>query len=1283
LYLLKIDKVKKIFTPLFKIGILFLFIFNLNQAEAQRHQWAKSFPKTGGIATNIAIDSNNSVYMTGLFHDTLRFDSTTILPPLTAPFQGNFFSKFDSRGKFLWSKAMYIKTNSTRDARFYISGIQVLTNNKIAVFGYFQDGIGALKLTSNDSIVGGKGQESTGFIAVFDSTGSLLNYKKVYDGLNYDWFYGNGIGSRLEKDQQNNLYIQFYKSEDTKGYLVNKGGDILLNDTIPRYMVVKYPPGLDSVIWYKNFPDARQFRVQRLSIGEDNNLYLGCNALGGPFTLNGTRYNYAKFRHKGFISVLNPAGAFIFNKAVNRDSLNGDELVEVIARDTNHVYILGYFEDSLDYNGKWYVPTNPNSKGDFFPYLARVKLNGNAKWVKIAKDRTSVMLYNATPSFGKLAFDKQGNIYASFYYWRNGLSIGGLTDSSIVNIAFTKFDSLGNALWLQSMPNQLEYILPDYDTNIVYTGSFHGKTDFYPFKLKIKYTSTYLAKLLDFSIKRGRVKYGPYCAGDSIFIPYSKRGIYDTANYFVAELSDENGDFEGKERELGRVKSMYGGQVRAVLPNFKVASSGKYRIRIRSTAPQIQSFYEKDTLRLLIYSRDKADPGPTETICYGDTISIETFGGTRWTWSPEYNMSDSTQRKVTVWPYKTTNYKIIIADSSGCGAPDTSYKRIIVHRPLKVNLPFTDSLLCFSNAISIPVGFTGGDSLNYSWKWYYVNTPKQWFDMSSGANKLTDTIVYTPSNPVEKLAIILKDNCTDKNDTALVNLGIRTPITILSNIRDTVLCGGNRLLIKPNANGGNPDKYRWVWQNAATSQVISNLDSLDFTPTQSIKIKVQVSDGCSNLNDEKEFTVTVKAPLETSILIGANTLLDTTICFNQSLNLKGFGKGGNSMNYRFNWYLDSKLVSSKSTLLLEPLSYYSSTGGLKTLSLVLNDNCTQNPDTVSVKIKVLEAPKAAFTVDNYCLLSPVKFAFKGSKPDAPITTTFSWNFASEAMSTAENPNYQFKTSGNKMVTLKLISSNSCTDTAIKSIDVLPQVKADFEAQDVCEDSLATFINKSGDVSGKTNYKWSFGDGKTSLTVNPKHLYQIGGLSQTFNVKLSAKVVDGCADSITKAVTINANPKAGFQYKISGLTVTFTSNENNASKYNWNFGDGTNTSVTTKTVVHAYNKLPVSIINVCLELENLAGCKSDSCIDVLLTSQVRKILKSDIQVFPNPNNGFVTITIPFSGFNYAISTLSSNLVKEGVFNSGQQLLELPNQAGVYILKIANTNESYYWRVVVIK
>lgn len=1262
----------------FLYAILLLFV--ASSAMAQRHEWAKSIGASRGGTSDgqsLSIDSNNNVYITGTYLDTLFIDGQTFAP--SSYKSGSFIAKFNKVGKLKWCRTINIKSTTSGVGYQTNKQIKFIYPNQILVYGTFSESV--LKLSAKDSI-SNPSLLGVGYVVIYDTLGNLVKYFKVFEGDSYGSF-GNDIkyNGQMDCDQNGNFYLNFYKS-DKKGTIFSLGGSRSLTDTLSKKIVVKYSKGFDSILWFKEFPEVRHFSVLRLKVGGDNNLYLTCYARGGDFTLNGINYKFPKYIQKGFISVLSPAGNFIFTSLINSDTTKYDILMDVTAKNLNNIYILGYVNDSILYQKKWYAS---KFKGQGFGYIGLLSATKGVKWLRLSNPSFDLP-YDPVAvgnQLGRINFDQTGNVYCCLYRNYRSYNIGGLMDSSFAFWEFVKFDSLGNALFLWGSIAIVSDMEADMDSNIIYSGNYNSKIVLNPFTLTFKTIAVYIAKIIDYSIKRGRVKFGPYCAGDSITIPYSKRGIYDSSNYFVAEVSDENGNFDGGESELGRLKSMNGGFVRGVLPSFKVASSGNYRIRIRSTAPAVQSFYQKDTLRLLIYSRDKADPGPTETICYGDSIQLNTFGGTKWTWSPKYAMDDSILRQPNVWPKKTTTYKIIIADSSGCGAPDTAYKLIVVHAPLKSILGFKDSALCSGISLNIPVQFTGGDSTNYQWQWYYVNSPKHWFAMGKGNQKLGDTLFYSISNPSEKLALVLKDDCTNKIDTAYITLSLRTQIEIETQFKDTVLCKGNTITFKAKAKGGLPSFYNWIWKDIYSNLVLSTSDSLKITANQTVKIEQSVNDGCKGLGDVNQFTVFVNPPLKASILTDNGNLNDTTICFNQNLKLFSSGKGGTGSGYNFKWYLNKNLMSTKDTFLLKTdvlnLNTY-------ILNLILKDNCIKDADSVTKTIKVIESPKADFSVGNTCNLKPIQFTFTGTIPSSPIISTFNWDFAGEASSSVENPLLKLNNTGKKTIKLTVNASNGCKDVLTQVIDIKSQAKADFEAEDVCEDTFALFINKTTITSGKPNYRWNFGDGKTSVSDTPAHLYNIGGITQTFNVKMTANMLNGCSDSITKAITINATPKQGYTYTSSGQTVIFTAFEPNGTNYLWTFGDGGTAKTANRQHSYSYSKFPSGKYTACLTVTNLAGCSSDSCIEIQITGGMQLFTKkTGINIFPNPNNGSFTIEIkePHSSLVLEIYNQVGQIVYFSELNQPNNTVDLNLGNGVYLVKVANGENTYRQSIIVNK
>lgn len=290
-------------------------------------------------------------------------------------------------------------------------------------------------------------------------------------------------------------------------------------------------------------------------------------------------------------------------------------------------------------------------------------------------------------------------------------------------------------------------------------------------------------------------------------------------------------------------------------------------------------------------------------------------------------------------------------------------------------------------------------------------------------------------------------------------------------------------------------------------------------------------------------------------------------------------------------------------------TFFNSTGGTKKISLVLKDNCTVKPDTVSKNITVVESPIANFNYGVACSRTLTDFKFTGYKPKTTIT--FNWNFDNQGSSAIENPSYLFSTSGAKNVTLTLSGSNGCKSDISKQVIVKSQSKADFVVKDICSNDSAVFTNTSVDA---TSYNWKFGDGKNSSLKAPKHKYQITSATQ-FNVILVAAVKDGCSDSITKTITVKAAPTADFSSEIACSRThshfTFTGTKPNTpitTNLNWNFNGESNSKLENDSVL--FNQAGSK--NITLSLTSSNGCKDS--------------LTKTIIIKPQSNADFTTIDI---------------------------------------------------------
>lgn len=103
------------------------------------------------------------------------------------------------------------------------------------------------------------------------------------------------------------------------------------------------------------------------------------------------------------------------------------------------------------------------------------------------------------------------------------------------------------------------------------------------------------------------------------------------------------------------------------------------------------------------------------------------------------------------------------------------------------------------------------------------------------------------------------------------------------------------------------------------------------------------------------------------------------------------------------------------------------------------------------------------------------------------------------------------------------------------------------------------VNFSTSTPG-TDYFWKFGDGSTSTSMAPNHLYTKAGL---YDIELTVTSTDGCVNSKVFSDTIEVfeQPIADFTFQpmdadILDTEINFVNHSSFADEYEWTFGDGT-------------------------------------------------------------------------------------------------------------------------------
>jgi gliding motility-associated-like protein len=195
--------------------------------------------------------------------------------------------------------------------------------------------------------------------------------------------------------------------------------------------------------------------------------------------------------------------------------------------------------------------------------------------------------------------------------------------------------------------------------------------------------------------------------------------------------------------------------------------------------------------------------------------------------------------------------------------------------------------------------------------------------------------------------------------------------------------------------------------------------------------------------------------------------------------------------------------------------------GTYSVSLVVTNADGTHGITKTDYITVYPSPTVAFTPNITTGCVPVTIQFTdNSVPQAGTITTWEWNFGDGNTSNQQNPQHTYTAVGFYNVSLRVTSSTGCVGnrTYVRLIRIVPGVTAQFANTPPVRCRAPFVVNFQNQTSGPGNmsYTWDFGNSATSAVTNPSVNYANAG---TFDVKLVARSQFGCADSITKPVTL--------------------------------------------------------------------------------------------------------------------------------------------------------------------
>lgn len=521
--------------------------------------------------------------------------------------------------------------------------------------------------------------------------------------------------------------------------------------------------------------------------------------------------------------------------------------------------------------------------------------------------------------------------------------------------------------------------------------------------------------------------------------------------------------------------------------------------------------------------------GPVN-ICAGDSVLLTASGGTSFLWSTGATGN-------SIYAHTAGTYSVIVI--SNCGS-DTAQQTITV-QPLPVAQITAGGPTTFCTGGNVTLTASGGNT--YLWSntattpAIVVNSSGTYtVSVSSGCGVDTQTVTVNvlPLPNAQITANGPTTFCTNGNVTLTASGGTSyvwstaaTTAAIIVNtagtytVAATNTCGTDTQTISVSVlplpiaqitangpttfcTGGNvtltaSGGSSYLWSNSATTAAITVNTAGTYT--------VAVSNACGV--DTETITVnTLPLPVAQITTSGP-----TTFCSGGNVTLTASGGGT---------YLWSNSATTPSITV--------NTAGTYTVGVT--NSC--GTSTQSVTVNVLSLPVAQITANG-----PTTFCSGGNVTlTANGGTSYTWSNSATTSSITVN------TAGTYTVT----ASNVCgTDTAMISVAVLPAPVASISGNTtICAGDVAVLT-----ASGNGSFLWSNGATTSSISVSTAGTY-------------SVSVTNACGTDIASVnvavgqVTANFTPDV-----ISGtapVNIVFTDNSSSSAvSWQWNFGDGNNSS----------------------------------------------------------------------------------------------------------------------------
>ncbi|WP_276485395.1 PKD domain-containing protein [Paraflavitalea pollutisoli] len=563
--------------------------------------------------------------------------------------------------------------------------------------------------------------------------------------------------------------------------------------------------------------------------------------------------------------------------------------------------------------------------------------------------------------------------------------------------------------------------------------------------------------------------------------------------------------------------------------------------------------------------------------CKNEPVTIEAIGSvenniTQYEWSLNHAAFVVQGRSFTTDALAPGTYdlSLIITDINGCKNRKDSVNVFTISGP---QAQFTPAVPggCINNVVTFNDATTSAQTIT---KWTFDFGDGQTVDFNAGP--FTHTYADTGSYVV-KMTVLDDKGCKDTY-TAVDTVFITKPKAGFTAVYPTIC--PNTDLPFTDTSSGRGLSWRWDFGDGGTASGQSPTHRYSVNSgTFSVKLVVTDENGCKDSTTTTNY-ITVKKP------VPSFTATDTSsIC--ELLETKFTFQGTDHES--FYWDFGDGTTST----LANPRHFYNKFGSYEAKLYVIGyGGCTDSASQMVNVYNPYTQSQMNLNPTESCNSLLVDFSLV-----TPPATKLTFYPGDGTWDTSQIKVLQhfYKEPGFYPPQMGLQDSLGCLvvvpgPTTIRVIGALPLFGVD--KKNFCDQGTVNFANFTIGNDPVVAENWEFGDGATSLDLNPAHTYTSAG---TFVVKHNVRTQTGCENTITDTIRIYATPDP----QIAGDTIACINEALNlqatlvvpdtAITWKWDLGSNGQSANENVSVKYAQS----GTYTVGLEAANKLGCKDNT------------------------------------------------------------------------------------------